>query len=219
MRVHIDTGAMNTAPYFTSPMAISLLVIFDGNLRFERCFQMRKFVVHSFPHIIRGMDVLQNHRWHLPNALTGLRTNFVFAENVDSIEYKISNVGDWIDSKNLSCSLCWFKRNIGGKKKRPTNSFVMTMTWRSSRELEICCVSCVSLEWSEREKSCFFFLGALQLSTFNISISDVRICEKFDFGRIWNCGVAFMHKSCTESESCYFFVCAFYPPPKISQQQ
>lgn len=41
-----------------------------------------------------------------------------------------------------------------------------------------------------RKKTKFQF--ALQLSAFNIFISDVRICEKFEFGRIWNCSVAFI---------------------------
>lgn len=49
------------------------------------------------------------------------------------------------------------------------------------------------------------FLLAMQLSTFNIFISDVRICEKFEFGRIWNCSVAFIAATVRrKSESCDF---------------
>lgn len=71
-----------------------------------------------------------------------------------------------------------------------------------------------------KEESYYFFLIALQLSTFNISISDVRICEKFDFDRISNCTVyPNVYKSlCTESESCCFLY-AFYPPSIVSHKK
>lgn len=76
-------------------------------------------------------------------------------------------------------------------------------------------------EQSSKEESYYFFLIALQLSTFNISISDVRICEKFDFGRISNCTVyPNVYKSlCTESESCCFFVCLLSPVNNITPKK
>ena len=79
-----------------------------------------------------------------------------------------------------------------------------------------------------KSHKCFFFVGfvlALQLSTFNISISDVRIGEKFDFGRISNYTIAL---PCTQNRAqkvkvVIFFVAAAvasvcFIPRRKSQQ-
>lgn len=103
----------------------------------------------------------------------------------------------------------------------------MTIPWGDPVKWidSLCMVTVSRIERSRaeqsKEESYYFFLIALQLSTFNISISDVRICEKFDFGRISNCTVyPNVYKSlCTESESCCFFVCLLSPVNNITPKK
>lgn len=135
----------------------------------------------------------------------------------------------------------WSKRHHGRNLKEKTqtltrNNFscktnrlhvVVTIPWGDPVKWidSLCMVTVSRIERSRaeqsKEESYYFFLIALQLSTFNISISDVRICEKFDFGRISNCTVyPNVYKSlCTESESCCFFVCLLSPVNNITPKK
>lgn len=104
-----------------------------------------------------------------------------------------------------SCELQWFG-----------NYWTMT-TRKNGRKPVFCSWSfCFCLPWKgkkETNKRNIIepkFVLAMQLSTFNIFISDVRFCVKFEFGRIWNCSLAFRVAAVRrKSESCdFFFVCA-----------